>query len=316
MPPTAPTAPTALTALTAQVKAEALRIGFDAIGFAQVQPADTEKEHLERWLAAGNHAGMSYMARNLSVRLDPRELLPNAQTIVSLALNYYPSHQQPPENPRIAYYAYGEDYHHVLKEKLFHLWDYIKSIHPEAHAAKARCFTDTAPLLERYWAWKAGVGFIGKNTCLIIPGKGSFFFLGEIVTTLPFAYDTPQTTRCGSCTRCIDACPTRALAAEKTIDARRCLSYLTIEHRGELPPAQAALLGNRLFGCDTCQCICPWNKQARPTAEPRFAPNPQVLNLKKEDILSLSQAQFDTLFALSPIKRTEHSGLLRNAREI
>ena len=305
-----------LTSITNLVKTEALRIGFDAVGFAEVQEASTEREHIEHWLKEGNQAGMGYMERNVSLRLNPQELMNGAKSVISVALNYYPSHLQNPENPRIAYYAYGEDYHVVVKEKLFLLWEFIKKVHPDAQQSKARCFTDTAPILERYWAWKAGLGFIGKNTNLIIPGKGSFFFLGEIVSALPFIYDTPQKNRCGSCTRCMDACPTQALVAEKTLDARKCLSYLTIEHRGELPHPQSQQLENRLFGCDTCQCVCPWNRLARPNNEPRFAPNLPILNLKKEDILNMNQEKYNELFANSPLKRAEYNGLIRNAKAL
>ena len=225
-------------------------------------------------------------------------------------MNYYPKVLRNPAEPYISYYAYGEDYHGVVKDKLRQLWKAITEHHPSNN--EARVFTDSAPLLERYWAWKAGLGWIGKNTNLIIPGKGSFFFLGEIVTTLVVdTYDSPKKNHCGSCIRCLNACPTGALEGPKRLNARKCISYLTIEHRGEIPVEQAVLLGNRVYGCDTCQAVCPWNRFAMPTAVAAFHPTPSLLSLKKDDFKALSREDYNRIFAHSAVKRAKYEGLLR-----
>ena len=303
-----------LSHFTQQVKDEALRLGFSAVGFAEVQLADTEMTYLYEWLRADHHAGMAYMANNLSLRRNPQDLVEGARTVISLALNYYPAKLQHPEAPHIAYYAYGKDYHKVLKKRLQVLWQYILSLYPsEAEPPQARCFTDSAPILERYWAWKAGLGFIGKNTNLILPGKGSYFFLGEIITTLPFLYDTPQASRCGTCTRCIDACPSKALRGAQQLDARRCLSYLTIEHRGEIASADAEHLGNRLYGCDTCQMVCPWNNNSQPTTEPAFAASEALLQLSDDDLMDFTPEKYEHFFAHSAARRAKYEGMYRNA---
>lgn len=317
--------------LSDQIKEEASRLGFSACGIARVEPATSEAPYLDRWLAEGCHAGMRYMENHRDIRLDPQGLVPGAHSIISVALNYYPAVRRKVEDPYIAYYAYGEDYHTVVKGKLRRLWqaiveDILPSLSPASTSSGsedtlpvppvARCFTDSAPLLERYWAWKAGLGFIGKNTHLIIPGKGSYFFLGEIVTTLEIdRYDRPQPDRCGHCTRCLDACPTQALSSHR-LDASRCLSYLTIEHKGDIPEAQACRLGNRLYGCDTCQQACPWNRFATPTQETAFSPAPAFLSLQKNDLPSLTREEYNRIFARSAVKRAKYEGLLRTIRYI
>ena len=251
-----------------------------------------------------------------------------ARSVISVALNYYPAVKQLPDAPRISYYAYGKDYHLVVKDKLHQLWQYITDLVPVLdtgsqanrpdqsdihtdHPSVARIFTDSAPILERYWAWKAGLGWIGKNTNLIIPGKGSFFFLGEIVTTLELDYDRPQANRCGSCRRCLDACPTGALERPGHLNAGKCLSYLTIEHKGDIPTEQTARLGNRLYGCDTCQEVCPWNRFARPTREAAFHPTPDFLSLQKESLQDFTREDYNRIFARSAVKRAKYEGLIR-----
>lgn len=299
------------------IKEEACRLGFDACGIAQAAPAGTEALFFDRWLASGGHAGMKYMENHRALRLDPAGLVEGAQSVISVALNYYPGVKQAPGAPRIAYYAYGRDYHDILKEKLRRLLAYIRDILaslPDTPPFEARVFTDSAPLLERYWAWKAGLGWIGKNTCLIIPGRGSFFFLGEIVLNRPLAYDSPVKSRCGACTRCLEACPTGALERARFLNAARCLSYLTIEHRGEIPEAQAARMGERLYGCDTCQTACPWNRFASPTPEEAFRPKPELLVLDKAQLSALSPEEYDRLFRGSAVKRAKYEGLMRNIR--
>lgn len=302
--------------LSEQIKDKAKELGFDACGIAEVMPADSEALFFDRWIAEGCHADMKYMENNRDIRINPAGLVEGARSVVSVALNYYPVVKQPPGAPQISYYAYGEDYHTVVKEKLRQLWTFInESIHPP-FSHTARVFTDSAPLLERYWAWKAGLGWIGKNTNLIIPGKGSFFFLGEIVTTIELAYDIPQKNRCGSCTRCLDACPTGALEAPRYLNACKCLSYLTIENKGEIPEALAAYLGNRLYGCDTCQEICPWNRFAQPTRVEAFRLSQSLLSLCKEDLCLFTRDNYNRIFAHSAVKRAKYEGLVRTINNL
>lgn len=299
--------------LSIQIKNKAKELGFDACGIAEVASADTEALFFDRWIAEGCHAGMKYMENYRDIRLDPAGLVEGARSVISVALNYYPAQKQSPDSPRISYYAYGKDYHIVVKDKLRQLWEYITSLIPvlDSTLPAARLFTDSAPILERYWAWKAGLGWIGKNTNLIIPGKGSFFFLGEIVTTLELDYDTPQKNRCGACRRCLDACPTSALDRPGHLNANKCISYLTIEHKGDIPSEQASRLGDRLYGCDTCQEACPWNRFASPTREAAFSPSPAFLSLKKEDLRCFTRDDYNRIFAGSAVKRAKYEGLIR-----
>ena len=299
--------------LSILIKNKAKELGFDACGIAEVASADTEVLFFDRWIAEGCHAGMKYMENYRDIRLNPAGLVEGARSVISVALNYYPAQKQSPDSPRISYYAYGKDYHIVVKDKLRQLWEYITSLVPvlDSTLPVARFFTDSAPILERYWAWKAGLGWIGKNTNLIIPGKGSFFFLGEIVTTLELDYDTPQKNRCGTCRRCLDSCPTGALERPGHLNANKCISYLTIEHKGDIPSEQASRLGDRLYGCDTCQEVCPWNRFASPTREVAFSPSPAFLSLKKEDLRCFTPDDYNRIFAGSAVKRAKYEGLIR-----
>lgn len=295
--------------ISQSIKHKALALGFDACGIAPVASADTEAAYFDQWIEEGCHAGMKYMENYREIRLNPAGLVEGARSVISVALNYYPQRKQSPDAPRISYYAYGKDYHLVMKDKLRLLW---QSITDELDGIDARLFTDSAPILERYWAWRAGLGWIGRNTNLIIPGKGSFFFLGEIVTTLEVdEYDIPQKNRCGTCRRCLDACPTGALERPGRLNARKCISYLTIEHKGDIPPRQAALLGNRLYGCDTCQEACPWNRFARPTTEAAFAPSDDFLSLRKDHLKDFSREDYNRIFAGSAVKRAKYEGIRR-----
>lgn len=312
-----------------QIKQAAKNIGFAAVGIAPVAPAESEAAYFADWLAEKKQAGMRYMENYREIRLNPEGLLPGARSLVSVALNYYPAVRRDSSLPHIAYYAYGEDYHVVMKKMLRQLWLEVAGPQGESNlkqsstlaereakpAGDVRFFTDSAPLLERYWAWRAGLGWIGKNTHLIIPGRGSFFFLGEILTTLEAdCYDVPQKPRCGICRRCLDACPTAALTAPRQLDANRCISYLTIEHKGEIPPREAARLGNRLYGCDTCQQVCPWNRFATPTQVEAFRPNLSLLTLRKEELTTLTREEYNRIFARSAVKRAKYEGLMRTAR--
>lgn len=293
-----------------QIKAEALRLGFSACGMAPAEAVSEEvADAFRRWLQEGKQGEMAYMLNYEDKRLDPRLLVEGARTVISVALSYYPATKMPESEYQIAWYAYGKDYHDVMKAKLHALLAFIQT----HYSACGRAFCDTAPLLERYWAWRAGLGWIGKNTQLIIPHAGSCFFLGELIINLPAdCYDHPQKNRCGSCTRCLDACPAKALEAPFRLNSAKCLSYLTIEYRGELPPDTGQKMGKMIYGCDECQRACPWNRFAAPLQTPEFAPSPALLNMRKDDWHQLTEEQYKALFKGSAVKRVKYRGLMRN----
>ncbi|MBQ3732166.1 MAG: tRNA epoxyqueuosine(34) reductase QueG [Muribaculaceae bacterium] len=297
--------------IASQIKSQAASLGFDACGFAAATPVDDEAvARYDRWIDQGHHGCMRWAEGHRDLRRDPSMLLEGAQTVISVALNYYPSSFQPPEALRVAYYAYGRDYHEVLREKLTELSRFIEQI---THCATRPC-VDSAPIRERYWAQRAGLGFIGRNNCLILPGKGSFFFLGEIVTTAQLPPDEPCLKTCGDCGKCMDACPTGALSDDGTVDASRCLSCLLIEnHDDELPAWVGDVIGNRVVGCDSCQLCCPHNARAVPTSIPDFAPTEAVMTLTRERIRSMKPGDFKRLFAHSAISRLRYKTLRRNA---
>ena len=308
------------------IKAEAARLGFAACGIARVTPVDeSTASAFNRWIADGNHADMDYMNRYGDARFHPESVLSGCRTIVSLALDYTPTHRIPANQPQFAFYAYGPDYHETMKAKIRELAEAISG--PQA---SFRVAVDTAPLLERYWAQQAGIGWIGRHHNLIIPGTGSFVNLGELLLTAEVDhYDQPIPNHCGTCHRCIDACPTGALS-EESIDARRCLSYLTIEHRGPFTPEQAALVRNQpepkyIYGCDRCQLACPHNCpspniprgggdscQSHPDGSP---PRGRCL-LDREGLLSLTRDQYNELFRGSAVKRAKYEGLMRNIETV
>jgi epoxyqueuosine reductase len=298
--------------ITTQIKAEALRLGFDACGLS---PAAAVEEAtaapFRAWLAEGCQGEMHYLENFLEKRLDPRLLMEGAQTVLSVVLNYYPGQQLAEEGYQFAWYAYGKDYHEVVKGKLQQLLTFIRSLVPEA---EGRAFCDTAPLLERYWAAQAGLGWIGKNNLLIRP-QGSTFFLGELLLNIELTYDRPLPNRCGTCTRCIEACPTQALSPHH-LEASRCLSYLTIEHRGALPEGTGKAMGTCIYGCDRCQGACPWNQRAVPTQEPLLQPSPEFLAMTPADWHTLSVEQYRALFKGSAVKRAKFEGLRRNIEEV
>lgn len=293
------------------IKEEALRLGFSDIGFAKAEHLAEEEPFLKQWLDNDREAGMSYMRNHFEKRVDPTLLVDDAKTIISVLLNYTPQTLQQDElAPRIARYAYGEDYHFVIKEKLALLLTFIQqTIFDDL---QGRCFTDSAPLLDRAWAKRSGLGWIGKNTNLIHKKLGSYVFIGELVINKELPVDTPIQEACGGCTRCIDACPTKALLAPYQLDANKCISYLTIEHREELPIELKDQMSNWAFGCDICQEVCPWNWKARPTKEPAFQPHPDFTSLSKDDWHALNEDSYRTLFKNSAIKRTKYRGLRRN----
>lgn len=293
---------------SAEIKRLLREAGVYKSGIAPVAPVDSGvAAEYDRWIAEGRNASMGYLEKYMDIRSNPELLLPGARSIISCAFNYYHGRQTSPLE--WASYALGDDYHEVVRERLGR----VAAIISERCGSECRVCVDTAPIFERYWAVRAGIGFVGLNRQLIIPGAGSHFFLGEILTTLPLEYDSPCTDSCGSCGRCMKACPGQALASEG-LDARRCLSYLTIEHRGELP--DTARLGRHVYGCDRCQDVCPHNANAPLSEIEEFRPRKQILNLTASDILGMNQQQFSTLFRHSAIKRTKLTGLHRNATRI
>ena len=253
---------------------------------------------------------MAYMENHFDLRTDPRKLVPDAKTVVSLVYNYFTPEKQAEDAPKISKYAFGTDYHFVLKEKLRELLHFI---HTEIGEVGGRCFVDSAPVLERDWASRAGMGWIGKNTMLIHPKRGSYFFLAELIIDLPLLYDEPMRDYCGTCTRCIDACPTDAISPKGYImDGSKCISYLTIELREAIPSHFKGKLENWFFGCDICQEVCPWNRFSKPHTEPQFAPHPDLLTLTTRDWQELTSEVFTKLFKKSAVKRTKLAGLQRN----
>lgn len=313
-----------------QIKAEALRLGFSACGLAPAEAVDeTVASAFRQWLADGCQAEMAYMQNYEDKRLDPRLLVEGARTVISVALNYYPATKIPEGEYQIAWYAYGKDYHDVMKVKLKELFEFIQKEASSSEvetsskteitspSVQGRIFCDTAPILERYWAWRSGLGWIGKNTQLIIPRSGSFFFLGEIIIDLESdSYDSPQRNQCGSCTRCLDACPTKALEGPFRLNSERCLSYLTIEYRGDLKPETGKKMGNKIYGCDECLKACPWNRFATPCRTAEFQPSASLLSMRKDDWHSLSEEQYKNIFKGSAVKRAKYNGLIRNIQTI
>lgn len=295
---------------SAHIKLMASNLGFDACGIARVHRIDSEaQQRYTSWLDSGKNGCMQWATNHQQLREDPQLLLEGALSVIVVAMNYYPQVFQPSEAPQLAYYALGRDYHEVVKQRL---WKLAQAIEQET-GCKSRACVDSAPLRERYWAQQAGVGFIGLNNQLIIPGRGSFFFLGVLLTTLELDPDEPCHDQCLQCGACERACPTGALHCGDTVDARLCLSCLTIEQRGDLPQWVQGVIGNHLYGCDECQLCCPHNKAAAPTTIPEFQPKPELLNLTLDDVLNMTQEQFSSIFAHSAVKRTKLDGLKRNA---
>lgn len=291
---------------------EALRLGFDDGGISHATFLAEDASKMEKWLAEGFQGGMSYLERNKEKRYDPRLLAENTQSVVTVLMNYFPEEKLEETNRfKISKYAYGQDYHLVIRDKLKQLLAFIEASTGQLEGARA--FTDSAPVLDRAWAEKSGLGFIGKNTCLIHPRKGSFFFIGHLLIPLKLELiQKEMTDYCGTCRRCIDACPTGALVEAHRLDARKCISYLTIEHRGPLPDALKLHFNDWIFGCDICQDVCPWNRFAKPHQEPRFRLSDQLKKMTKADWQQLDKPTFNELFKDSAVKRTKFEGLKRN----
>lgn len=291
-----------------QIKAEANALGFSTCGVAKAEPVDSlNGDVFRRWLASKGYADMDYMARNVDKRLDPRILMPGVKSIVCVALNYAPAKRMPQGELQIAAYALGLDYHDIVKKRLHTLASRIG-------VTTYRAFCDTAPVLERYWAERAGLGWIGRNHQLIIPKAGSMFFLGELFLDIELEYDHPVKSRCGTCHACIDACPTGALRRDEMFCSSRCLSYQTIENRGEIPPDISACMGDMMYGCDRCQNACPWNRFAAPNNTPQLQPKNELLGMTRTDWKNLTIEQYRKLFKGSAVKRAKYEGLIRNIK--
>lgn len=289
-----------------------MELGFLACGIAKAEFLESEAPHLENYLKEKRNGNLSYMENHFDKRLDPRLLVDGAKSVISLLYNYYPEKTQRDDTYKISKYAYGEDYHFIVKDKLRDLMDFICE---EIGEVNGRVFTDSAPILEGAWAEKAGIGWMGKHSLLITKQSGSFFFLGELIIDLELEYDTPFVTdHCGSCTRCIDACPTDAIVFDKKIDASKCISYFTIELKDEIPIEMKGKFEDWMFGCDICQDVCPWNRFSKPHSEERFLPNDEILNFSKSDWEEITEEEFRKIFRKSPVKRTKFTGLTRNIK--
>jgi epoxyqueuosine reductase len=293
------------------IKTEAKSLGFMFCGIAKADFLEDEAPRLEAWLKKGMHGEMQYMENHFDKRLDPRLLVDGARSVISLGLNYYTENNQGDAlAPKISKYAYGADYHHVIKDKLKQL---LHIINEKIGEVNGRAFVDSAPVLDKAWARKAGMGWIGKNANLISKKAGSFFFLAELIIDLELEYDIePTADHCGSCTRCIDACPTEAIVAPYMVDGSRCISYLTIELKNEIPTEFKGKMDNWMFGCDICQDVCPWNKFSILHNETAFAPQPELLGMNHKEWQDITQEVFQKVFKTSAVKRTKFSGLKRN----
>ena len=293
------------------IKESAALLGFDHCGIARSQPLDEDARRLEKWLNKGMQGTMQYMENHFDLRIDPGKLVPGARSVITLLLNHFPSQQQEPDLPQVAKYAYGTDYHFVIREKLNRLIDMMRH---EIGEVNGRGFVDSAPVLERSWAQRSGLGWVGKNGNLITKQSGSYFFIATLITDLELEYDDQMAKDyCGTCTRCIDACPTEAIGSDKVVDGSKCISYFTIELKEMLIPGDMkGKFENWVFGCDTCQDVCPWNRFSKPSLEAGFTPIPEILNFNRNDWAAMSEESFKTIFSKSPLKRAKYEGIRRN----
>lgn len=292
------------------IKNEAKRLGFLSCGISKADFLEEEAPRLEQWLNKNMHGEMQYMENHFDKRLDPTKLVEDSKSVVSLLLNYFPSNEpQDKTAPKISKYAYGDDYHFVIKEKLKRLLEFI---YEEIGEVSGRAFVDSAPVLDKAWAAKSGLGWIGKNSNLITKDTGSFYFIAELIIDLPLNYDNPTTDHCGTCTACIDACPTKAIVDPYVVDGSKCISYFTIELKNELPSSMKGSFDNWMFGCDICQDVCPWNRFSKAHSEPLFNPNDKLLSMSKSEWEEITEELFQEIFKKSAVKRTKFSGLTRN----
>ena len=300
---------------TAIIKSLAAELGFTYCGIARAEKLEADARRLEAWLNKGMQGSMQYMENYFDLRIDPRALVPGTRSVITLLCNYFPSEHQSESAPRIATYAWGEDYHLVIREKLNALLDGMRRSIGEI---QGRGFVDSGPVLERSWAVKSGLGWVGKNGNLITKQQGSYFFIATLLVDCELNYDDPMAKDyCGSCTRCIDACPTEAILPNKVVDGSKCISYFTIELKDlMIPEEMSGKFGNWIFGCDVCQEVCPWNRFSSPHTEPRFEPLPEILELSTKEWEMMEEDAFKKIFGKSPLKRTKFSGIQRNLRFI
>lgn len=291
------------------VKSEAKRLGFDFCGISKVEFLEEEAPRLEKWLAEKKHGQMGYMENYFDKRLNPRLLVDDAKSVISLLYNYYPSQQQNPEAPKISKYAYGNDYHEVIKNKL---QEFLFSLKEHIGDVNGRGFVDSAPVMDKVWAAKSGLGWVGKNSNLINKQQGSFFFIAELIIDLELDYDGPIKDYCGTCTRCVDACPTDAISQPYVVDGSKCISYLTIELKENIPAEFKNKMDGWAFGCDVCQDVCPWNSFSKPHNEPEFNNSNGLLNYTEVEWNEMTEVTFNTVFKHSAVKRTKYKGLKRN----
>ncbi len=294
---------------TILIKEEAKRLGFLSCGISKAEFLEEEAPRLEKWLKNDMHGEMHYMENHFDKRLDPTKLVDGAKSVISLLLNYYPSETQNTDSYKISKYAYGTDYHFVIKEKLKNLLHFIQEEIGEVHG---RAFVDSAPVLDKAWAAKSGLGWMGKHSNLLTQQVGSFYFIAELIVDLELEHDSPVTDHCGSCTACIDACPTEAIVGPYVVDGSKCISYFTIELKNEIPTSVKDQFEDWIFGCDICQDVCPWNRFSKSHNEPLFEPKPELLSMTKKDWDEITEEVFKKVFQNSAVKRTKFSGLKRN----
>lgn len=295
------------------IKETASKLGFDFCGIAKSVPLNEDARRLEQWLKQDLHGGMEYMERHFDLRIDPQKLVPGAKSVITLLKNYFPSKEQHPQSPRISKYAWGNDYHEVIRTQLK---QFLEQLRVELGDIQGRGFVDSAPVLERSWATRSGAGWIGKNGNLITKHSGSFFFIATLIVDIQLAYDDPFAKDfCGTCTKCIDACPTDAILENKIINGSKCISYFTIELKDALIPTEMkGKFDNWMFGCDTCQDVCPWNRFSKPHQEKAFDPIPAILNLSTKEWELMSEDIFKKVFNHSPLKRSKFTGIQRNLK--
>ncbi|WP_058104324.1 tRNA epoxyqueuosine(34) reductase QueG [Maribacter dokdonensis] len=294
---------------TNSIKTEAKRLGFLSCGISKADFLEEEAPRLEKWLNNNMHGEMSYMANHFDKRLDPRKLVEGSKSVISLLLNYFPEKTQREDSYKISKYAYGQDYHHIIKGKLRQLQEFITEEIGEVHG---RAFVDSAPVLDKAWAAKSGLGWVGKNSNLLTQQVGSFYFIAELIVDIDLEYDHAVTDHCGTCTACLDACPTQAIVEPYVVDGSKCISYFTIELKNELPNEMKGSFDDWMFGCDVCQDVCPWNRFSKPHNEPLFNPHPELLSMTKKDWQEITVDVFQKVFKKSAVKRTKYGGLTRN----
>lgn len=294
---------------TQLIKTEAKRLGFLSCGISQAGFLEEEAPRLEKWLNQNMHGEMHYMENHFDKRLDPTKLVPGAKSVISLLLNYYPKESQTDETYKISKYAFGTDYHFVIKDKLNQLLQFITE---EIGEVDGRAFVDSAPVLDKAWAAKSGLGWMGKHSNLLTRQVGSFYFIAELILDLELDYDSPVTDHCGTCTACIDACPTQAIVEPHVVDGSKCISYFTIELKNEIPNEVKGQFDDWVFGCDVCQDVCPWNRFSKPHNEPLFNPKPELFSMTKKDWEEITREVFQKVFQKSAVKRTKFEGLQRN----